>query len=196
MKKVPILVFCFSLVTGPIFAQNLTSRNAVVIPSEPTTIEEFKSLQSSLATTPEGGAAILVLAISLYGKNQDFGRKTITLSVLIKNRQKSTKPTAVEGVDLGNGDQFLLGQLDKYKMLTNGYWKGAEPSNGYTPSLPLTVETYTNPYSGDESTGKIKLFVATRGASSFRPVSVEKDSDGLWRSKEMSSLFVGMMPAK
>ena len=81
-------------------------------------------------------------------------------------------------------------------MLSNGYWKGAEPSNGYTPSLPLTVETYTNPYSGDESTGKLKLFVATRGASSFRPVSVEKDTDGLWRAKEMSSLFVGMMPAK
>ncbi|TGL41390.1 DUF6935 domain-containing protein [Leptospira perdikensis] len=196
MKKVPILVFCFSLVTGPTMAQNLTSRNAVVIPSEPTTIEEFKSLQSNLATTAEGGAAILVLAISLYGKNQDLGRKTITLSVLSKNRQKSTKPTAVDGVDLGGGDQFLLGQLDKYKMLSGGYWKGAEPANGYTPTLPLTVETYTNPYSGDESTGKLKLFVATRGASSFRPVSMEKDTDGLWRAKEMSSLFVGMMPAK
>ncbi|EOQ94964.1 hypothetical protein LEP1GSC195_0761 [Leptospira wolbachii serovar Codice str. CDC] len=188
-----LLVFCFSL---PLVAQNLTGRNPVNISSEPTTIEEFKSLQSNLAATPEGGAAILVLAISLYGKNQDLGRKAVTLSVLSKNRQKSTKPTAVDGVDLGGSDLYLLGQLDKYKMLSNGYWKGAEPSNGYTPSLPLTVETYTNPYSGDESTGKLKLFVATRGASSFRPVSVEKDTDGLWRAKEMSSLFVGMMPAK
>lgn len=196
MKKVPYLVFFLLFLSGQIVAQNLTSRNAVLISSEPTTIEEFKSLQSSIATTPEGGTAILVLAISLYGKNQELGTKAITLSVISKNRQKSTKPTAVDGMDLGNGDKFLLGQLDKYKMLSNGYWKGAEPSNGYTASLPLTVETYTNPYSGDESTGRIKLFVATRGASSFRPVTVEKDSDGLWRAKEMSSLFVGMMPAK
>ena len=196
MKKLPILVFLLFFLTGQVFAQNLTSRSPVVFPSEPTSLEEFKSLQSSVATTPEGGAALLVLAISLYGKNQELGTKAVTLSVLSKNRQKSTKPTAVDGMDLGNGDKYLLGQLDKYKMLSNGYWKGAEPSNGYTASLPLTVETYTNPYSGEESSGKIKLFVATRGASSFRPVTMEKDSDGLWRAKEMSSLFVGMMPAK
>ncbi|EMJ87590.1 DUF6935 domain-containing protein [Leptospira meyeri] len=196
MKKLPILVFLLFFLTSQAFAQNLTSRNLVVFSSEPASIEEFKSLQSSIATTPEGGVAILVLAISLYGKNQELGTKAVTLSVLSKNRQKSTKPSAVDGMDLGNGDQYLLGQLNKYKMLSNGYWKGAEPSNGYTASLPFTVETYTNPYSGEESTGKIKLFVATRGASSFRPVTVEKDSDGLWRAKEMSSLFVGMMPAK
>ncbi|TGK54358.1 hypothetical protein EHQ16_11200 [Leptospira kanakyensis] len=196
MKKTLILTILFLFAAGQAFAQNLTPRNVVVLPSEPTTIEEFKSLQSSIATTPEGAASMLVLAISLYGKNPDLGTKTMTLSVVSKNRQKSNKPSAVDGMDLGNGDKFLLGQLDKYKMLSNGYWKGAEPSNGYTPSLPLTVETYTNPYSGEESSGRIKLFVATRGASSFRPVTVEKDSDGLWRAKEMSSLFVGMMPAK
>ncbi|MCW7492654.1 hypothetical protein ND861_09030 [Leptospira sp. 2 VSF19] len=190
---ISLLVFCFSL---PLVAQNLTERNPVSIPSEPTTVEEFKSLQSKLASTPEGGAAMLVLAISIYGKNPELGTKAVVLSVLSKNRQKSTKPSAVDGMDLGNGDKYLLGQLDKYKMLSNGYWKGAEPANGYTPSSPLTVETFTNPYSGEESAGKLKLFVATRGASSFRPVSLEKDADGLWRAKEMSSLFVGMMPPK
>ncbi|WP_425270279.1 DUF6935 domain-containing protein [Leptospira bandrabouensis] len=188
-----LLVFCFSL---PIVAQNLTERNPVSISTEPTTVDEFKSLQSKVASTPEGGVAMLVLAISIYGKNQDLGTKAVILSVLSKNRQKSTKPSAVEGMDLGGSDKYLLGQLDKYKMLSNGYWKGAEPANGYTPSSPLTVETFTNPYSGEESTGKLKLFVATRGASSYRPVSMEKDTDGLWRAKEMSSLFVGMMPAK
>ncbi|MBL0954061.1 MAG: hypothetical protein IBJ01_04770 [Leptospira sp.] len=194
MKRIVTLLlvsFTVSLV-----AQNLTERTPVSFPSVPNTIEEFKSIQAATATTPEGGVAVLVLAISLYGKNPELGRKAVVLSVLSKNRQKSNKPTAVDGVDLGGSDSYLLGQLDKYKMLPNGYWKGAEPSNGYTPALPLTVETYTNPYSGDESSGRIKLFVATKGASSYRPVTVEKDSDGLWRAKEMSSLYVGMMPAK
>ncbi|MCW7497981.1 hypothetical protein ND860_15685 [Leptospira levettii] len=194
MKRIVTLLlvsFTVSLV-----AQNLTERTPVSFSSEPSTIEEFKSIQAATATTPEGGVAILVLAISLYGKNPELGRKAVVLSVLSKNRQKSNKPTAVDGVDLGGSDSYLLGQLDKYKMLPNGYWKGAEPSNGYTPNLPLTVETYTNPYSGEESSGRIKLFVATKGASSYRPVTVEKDTDGLWRAKEMSSLYVGMMPAK
>ncbi|MCW7473086.1 hypothetical protein CH354_15000 [Leptospira levettii] len=194
MKRIVTLLlvsFTVSLV-----AQNLTERTPVSFSSEPSTIEEFKSIQATTATTPEGGVAILVLAISLYGKNPELGRKAVVLSVISKNRQKSNKPTAIDGVDLGGSDSYLLGQLDKYKMLPNGYWKGAEPSNGYTPNLPLTVETYTNPYSGEESSGRIKLFVATKGASSYRPVTVEKDSDGLWRAKEMSSLYVGMMPAK
>lgn len=194
MKRIVSLLlvgFTFSLV-----AQNLTERTPVSFSAEPSTIEEFKAIQATTATTPEGAAAMLVLAMSMYGKNPELGRKAVTLSVLSKNRQKSNKPTAVDGVDLGGSDSYLMGQLDKYKMLPNGYWKGAEPANGYSPSLPLTVETFTNPYSGDETTGKIKLFVATKGASSFRPVSVEKDADGLWRVKEMSSLFVGMMPAK
>ncbi|TGL47659.1 hypothetical protein EHQ59_16150 [Leptospira kemamanensis] len=194
MKRIVSLLlvgFTFSLV-----AQNLTERTPVSFATEPSTIEEFKAIQVTTATTPEGAAAMLVLAMSMYGKNPELGRKAVTLSVLSKNRQKSNKPTAVDGVDLGGSDSYLMGQLDKYKMLPNGYWKGAEPANGYSPSLPLTVETFTNPYSGDETTGKIKLFVATKGASSFRPVSVEKDADGLWRVKEMSSLFVGMMPAK
>lgn len=194
MKRIVSLLlvgFTFSLV-----AQNLTERTPVSFATEPSTIEEFKAIQATTATTPEGAAAMLVLAMSMYGKNPELGRKAVTLSVLSKNRQKSNKPTAVDGVDLGGSDSYLMGQLDKYKMLPNGYWKGAEPANGYSPSLPLTVETFTNPYSGDETTGKIKLFVATKGASSFRPVSVEKDADGLWRVKEMSSLFVGMMPAK
>lgn len=194
MKRiVSILLVSFSV---SLVAQNLTERKPVSFSSEPSSIEEFKSIQLATANSPEGAAAMLVLAMSMYGKNPELGRKAIVLSILSKNRQKSNKPTAVDGVDLGGSDSYLLGQLDKYKMLPNGYWKGAEPSNGYTPSLPLTVETYTNPYSGDETSGKLKLFVATKGASSYRPVSVEKDTDGLWRSKEMSSLFVGMMPAK
>ncbi|MDF3819577.1 hypothetical protein P3G55_06685 [Leptospira sp. 96542] len=192
MKLLPFVL----LFSGSLFAQNLTPRNPVSFDSLPTSLEEFQKAQQSVASTPEGGVATLILAMSIYGKNPTLGNQCLVLSVLSKNRQKSYKPTAVAGEDLGNGDKYLVGQLDKYKMLSNGYWKGADPNNGYTPSQPLTVETFTNPYSGDESTGKIKLFVATRGASSFRPVSVEKDVDGLWRAKEMSSVFVGMMPAK
>jgi len=195
MKHILACLFSVILVSG-LSAQNLTARPEVQIPSVPATIGEFESLQSSFSKTPEGAVSLLVLAIHLYGKDTSLGNQALITSVLMKNRQKSNKPTAYKGEDLGNGDRYLVGQLDKYKMLANGYFKGAEPSNGYSPTSPLTVETFTNPYSGDESSGRIKLFVATRGASSFRPVTVEKESDGNWRVKEFSSLCVGMMPAK
>jgi hypothetical protein len=177
-------------------AQNLTARPEVQIPSVPQSMADFESLQTSLAKSPEGAVSLILLAFHLYGKDTVLGNHALISSVLIKNRQKSNKPTAYKGEDLGNGDRYLVGQLDKYKMLSNGYFKGAEPSNGYLPTMPLTVETFTNPYSGDEASGRIKLFVATRGASSFRPVTVEKESDGNWRVKEFSSICVGMMPGK
>lgn len=195
MKKPVYLVLAVFFSFG-LSAQNLTPRPEVVIPSAPLSIAEFESLQTNLAKTPEGAASLMVIAIHLYGKDQTLGNQTLISSILIKNRQKSNKPTAYKGEDLGNRDRYLVGQLDKYKMLANAYFKGSEPSNGYSPSIPLTVETFTNPYSGEESSGRIKLFVATRGAASFRPITVEKDSDGLWRAKEFSSLCVGMMPAK
>ncbi|GBF51968.1 signal peptide [Leptospira ryugenii] len=165
-------------------------------PQVPGSITEFETLQTQLGTSPEGAVALMVLAIHLYGKDSQLGNQAIITAILKKNRQKSSKPTAYKGEDLGNGDRYLIGQLDKYKMLATGYFKGAEPGNGYTASTPLTVETFTNPYSGDEASGKIKLFVATKGASSYRPVTVEKESDGIWRAKEFSSLCVGMMPPK
>ncbi|MDZ4726421.1 MAG: hypothetical protein SH817_09700 [Leptospira sp.] len=184
------------LFVGGLSAQNLTPRPEVTFSSVPQSMADFEALQTSLSSTPEGAVAVVVMAIHLYGKDTTMGNHALVTSILKKNRSRSTKPTAYKGEDLGNGDRFLVGQLDKYKMLANGYFKGAEPANGYTPSNPLTVETFTNPYSGEESSGKIKLFVATRGASSFRPVTVEKESDGVWRVKEFSSLCVGMMPAK
>lgn len=194
--KLIVTSILFAIFTNGVSAQNLTARPEIQIPSVPQTISEFESLQSSLGKTPEGAVSLIVLAIHLYGKDTVLGNQALITSILLKNRQKSNKPTAYKGEDLGNGDRFLVGQLDKYKMLANAYFKGAEPSNGYLPSSPLTVETFTNPYSGEESSGKIKLFVATKGASSFRPVTVEKESDGNWRVKEFSSLCVGMMPAK
>ncbi|TGL61879.1 hypothetical protein EHQ58_04530 [Leptospira ognonensis] len=195
MKQI-VSCILFAIFSSGISAQNLTARPEVQIPSVPQNISEFESLQSSFAKTPEGAVSLIVLAIHLYGKDTVLGNQALVTSILLKNRQKSSKPTAYKGEDLGNGDRFLVGQLDKYKMLANAYFKGAEPSNGYSPSSPLTVETFTNPYSGEESSGRIKLFVATKGASSFRPVTVEKESDGNWRVKEFSSLCVGMMPAK
>lgn len=192
-----ILTFLFPvLFASGLSAQNLTARPEVQIPNVPTSMGDFEALQSTFAKTPEGAVSLIVLAMHLYGKDTVLGNQALITSVLLKNRQKSNKPTAYKGEDLGNGDRYLVGQLDKYKMLSNGYFKGAEPSNGYLPTTPLTVETFTNPYSGEESSGRIKLFVATRGASSFRPVTVEKEADGNWRVKEFSSLCVGMMPAK
>lgn len=190
------LLYILLIFATPLFAQNLTPRTPTTFSSVPSTIEEFKALHSQTAVTPEGAAAMVVLAIHIYGKDPILGNQALVVSVLTKNRSRSNKPGNLDGIDLGNSDKYLVGQLDKYKMLSYGYWKGAEPANGYTPNQPLTVETFTNPYSGEESSGKIKLFVGTKGASSFRPITVEKDSDGLWRSKEFSSLFVGMQAAK
>ncbi|MDA3940376.1 MAG: hypothetical protein PF693_13895 [Spirochaetia bacterium] len=58
--------------------------------------------------------------------------------------------------------------------------------------MPFLIETSTNKYSEISET-EIKLFVACSGASSPRPVRVKRNSSGLWKVDEFSSLVVGVM---
>ena len=50
----------------------------------------------------------------------------------------------------------------------------------------------TNPYSGDASEGRLKVFVASSGAASPRPVTLQRNNRGLWKAVEWSSLTLGV----
>jgi hypothetical protein len=73
------------------------------------------------------------------------------------------------------------------------YVEGATPENGYRlPEPPYRVICSANPYSGDLESGEFKVFVASSGADSPRPVTVRRGEDGLWRASEWSSLLLGV----
>ena len=82
--------------------------------------------------------------------------------------------------------------------IARSYVEGATPQNGYT--VP-EGQGYTFRFSRNRlsqvSETEVRVFVATSGQSSPRPVSMKRQPDGIWKAEESSSLFVGVyLPAE
>ncbi len=150
---------------------------------------ELLSLQSSVATTPEGGAAVLVAALLAWA--QDDPRAEVYLA------------SALDAGQLQCGQikliyrQRLARQLKGGEHIVHSYLEGATPANGYRlPDPPYRVSLSRNPYSGEDSSGRVKVFVACSGAATPRPVTLKRGEDGLWRGHEWSSLLLGVAPVR
>jgi len=135
----------------------------------PTTQAEFTALREAQMQTPYETAAMFVLALNAYTKNQ-------TESVSMMNFLKG--PSPLSGRDL----QMLkteMAQSGKGDYLARSYFAGATPQNDYTPSQPYTVVVSDNPYSYDND-GHAKLYVACGGADTPRPITLRQAKDGKW----------------
>lgn len=78
-----------------------------------------------------------------------------------------------------------LNKSYKYKYVGNAYFDGAEQSNGYTPTEPLTVTledyVYSSEYSNQYQTYIYKITSRFKGADSERIIQVYQDTiDGKW----------------
>lgn len=91
--------------------------------------------------------------------------------------------------------KYLLDRVLGKPFIAASYFKGALPENGYAvpADSSLKLEITRNKYSvisGDE----VKVFVYSSGASSPRPVRLKRNSSGIWKADEFSSLVVGVKP--
>lgn len=135
--------------------------------------DEFLKLQASLATTVEGGAAAFLLALFLRRTDETLGATCLAETVF-----SSCLWVGNPGAELV---RRALQRIDKQLHANPGL-----------PQMPWTVTLTTNPYSGDADQGLIKLFVVCAGANSPRPVTLERQEDGLWKASEWSSLLMGI----
>ena len=81
-------------------------------------------------------------------------------------------------------------QNEKYNFIGKSYFKGALPSNDYTPSEEYVIEVSENEYSRTEE-GFVRLFFKSGGADSLRPITVRLAKDGnyyLWSDSIMGLL--------
>ncbi len=190
MKKtlaIAVLVLC-SVALG---AQNLPD---VTLPSLPSTVEEFISLRNQIATTPQGGAAMFVVALKMYADNPVEGTKALIVAIDSSQLSASQGANSYQGYAMRQGDFSLLSrQIDQAKYIPNSYFSSATPANGYQVTAPLTIRCSINRYSGEEARGDLKVFVATSGAGTPRPLRLVKASNGYWKAREWSSLIVGVM---
>lgn len=173
-------------------------QSTVQIQNIPQTIEEFTVLRDSLATTPEGGAAVFVAAMLTCVKNRDLGIQFFTL-ILEKEKfiHETTHQPHVKGYAPNASFMFYVEQLDKQPWIAPSYVQGTSADNGYTlPTLPYTISTLTDKHSVIEEGKWIKIFLECTGRDTARPISMKKNNKGIWKVNEVSSLFVGITKPK
>lgn len=162
----------------------------VTITQQPRTVDEFVKLRDEIANTPEGGATIFLMAYKIYNENQSLGEQCLVIAV---DRGSLQQGNIYKGFQLMRGDiSRMNSQLSSNPKLPNSYIKGSSPENDYSVNLPFVFEYSTNPYSGNEEEGYLKLFVECSGADSPRPLHVQKNNRGIWKAKNWSSVLVGI----
>ena len=172
----------------------MTSPQVVRIDSLPQSIDEFVALRDQIARTPEGGAAMMVVALLLYAGDEDIGQQCLTAAVDRERLEESA--AGYKGWRLRPAElRRIRSQVKAKAYVLKSYVQGATPANRYrVPAPPYVLESSSNPYSGDPASGMYKVFISSSGASSPRPVTVRKNNRGLWKAYEWSSIIVGVMP--
>lgn len=163
----------------------------------PTNIEEFKMLRDQAAMTPEGGAAMFIIALKMYAENPHEGLKCLIIQreindLIVSGEEDSYAGYALPGCELS----LIKTQLCRQPYIPNSYIMGTTAENDYKiPEGELQFDISINPYSGNPDSGKLKVFVRSTGADTARPVQVSRNSKGIWKATEYSSLIVGVRTA-
>jgi hypothetical protein len=158
----------------------------ITIDKIPQNIDEFIEIRNKFSATPEGGAAIFMLALKVYIDNNNIGHQCIVSSVDLSCLQQGD---IYKGFKLNNSDFNLMkSQFSQNPKIPASYIQGAVPENNYETKLPFVYEITS--ITGDND--YFKVFVKCNGADSPRPVHVKKNDKGLWKAINYSSLFVGI----
>ena len=119
-------------------AYNKNATGVVTFTNVPSDYEEFEALYTQfLGKTPHGTAAMMPMAMEIYGRDRDEGLRCIQLI---------SWPTNVNSVVSQLKQKYGTSQYapanDSYhqRYLPAAVLKGARPENGYTPKQPYTVE--------------------------------------------------------
>jgi len=184
MKNVIVVILLNLFFASSLFAQ------AIKFKTLPKTTDEFVKLRNKTAKTPEGGAAMFMLALKIYNDNNELGEKFLVLSVDINQLRSGD---VYKGYKVGSSDMSLIKrQLNNNNKIPNAYIEGANLKNNYSVNLPYIYKFSHNKYSGDKSQGKFKVFVKCYGADSPRPIHLRKNSKGIWKAVSWSSVLVGI----
>lgn len=170
--------------------KKLGGSKTILIDRVPSSTEEFIALRNKIGTTPEGGAAIFILATIKYTQDSEMGRHWVIIATDPYWLSASSSNRAYKGFDLGNSANFSLQQLDQKKYIPYSYIKGTSFQNAYEPErLPyqITIERLA-----DAGDGMVKVFINTSGADAARPITMNKNDAGIWKGFEYSSIFVGV----
>jgi len=160
----------------------------VKIKDSVSTVEKFLEIRDKIATTPEGGATVFLLALKVYSYNVKLGKQCLVIAVDQENLQKGDTYLGYELLPLDE-TFFKKSIYEKNRLLPNSYISGSTPENNYSVKLPYTYEFSTNAASGDAASGTFKILVKCSGDALYRPITIKKNNRGLWKAKEWGSIL-------
>jgi hypothetical protein len=170
-----------------------TDLDPVTVESIPKSVEEFVQLRDKVAMTPQGGATMMLLALTLYTQDEKVG--TDCLTVAIEQDQLDKHADGYKGYRPRNAalkhlKQYIFGEKG---YIVRSFFPGTIPENGYTlPPGPWKFTWMTNPHSGSIDSGRIKLFIRSSGSDLPRPMQVKRNDKGIWKAAEWSSFTVSV----
>ena len=86
-----------------------------------------------------------------------------------------------------------MGHAAWWLVLPLAYFAGATPQNSYVPTQPYVLNVLADPRPQDIEPGYLRVFIATPGADSPRPIKLrQKPSTGEWFLWEYSSPLSGI----
>ena len=155
----------------------------------PASVEDFTNLRNTLARTPKGGYAMFVIAMMTYVKNKNLGTQFFTLIMdMDKLARNPGNPLNVQGYVPNGNTMYLVRQLDTRLYLPGIYLVGTSVDNGYAVSFPASIEFRQATIRGEDT---VSLYALTTSGNMARPITLRKNSNGLWKASEFSSMFVG-----
>ena len=145
------------------------------LPFLPKDLSELKTLPGADLQNEYAVAALCVAALCQWENNRDAAVEMI-------NYLRGPRPLSVFD------QQFLRDRLGGKQYKTFSFFQGASVQNNYTPSMPLTIEVSSNPYSYNQE-NMATLYLKSAGADSVRPISLRrKPSTGQWFVWEITFL--------
>ncbi|MFN8258668.1 MAG: hypothetical protein U0W24_23465 [Bacteroidales bacterium] len=184
-KAILIMMVLTYLVSYELKAQSIKISDTI------TSVEKFLEIRDKIATTPEGGAAMFLLALKVYSDNPKLGKQCLVIAADQANLQKGDVYMDYELMPL-EMKMIKMAVIDKNRRLPNSYIKGATPENNYSVKLPYIFEFPENLTGKTEEDGATKLFVKCYGDAMNRPISVKKNNRGLWKAYDWKSILNGI----
>jgi hypothetical protein len=165
----------------------------VRVPFLPATKEEFLSLRESMSKSPEGGAALFILALNIYAKDPGFGETCLTMMLANDSATVQTAdPGAWKGYKPSEKSLYYLSHVSSSPRIARSYVYGTSLADDYRlPSLPWSIFLSRNKYSAKD-TGEITVHAFSTGADSRRPIGMMKNDQGIWKVSNFSSLVVSV----
>lgn len=117
---------------------NKKATGVVTFTNIPSDYEEFETLYTQfLGKTPHGTAAMMVMAMEIYGRDRTMGKECIKLI-----NYPSNVNSVIPRLNDKYGTSAYAPENDSYnqRYLPAAVLKGATPENGYRPQEPYTIE--------------------------------------------------------